>query len=66
MHTILDACSGTNAFLTSEDDTMVLIGMVSGIAAVIIMFAVQIIVLKRLKMNEEKYSGMVFNQVIKD
>ena len=61
IHTVLDACSGTNAFLASEDDTMVLIGMVSGIAAIIVMFAVQIVVLKRLKENAEKYSGMVFD-----
>ncbi len=61
MHTALDACSGTSAFLASEDDTMVLIGMVMGIAAIIIMFVVQIVVLKRLKKNAETYSGMVFN-----
>lgn len=60
MHTALDACSGTNAFLASEDDMMVLIGMISGIAAIIVMFVVQIVVLKRLKENAEKYSGMVF------
>ncbi len=62
IHTALDACSGTNAFLSSKDDVMVLIGMVSGIAAIIIMFAVQIVVLKRLKNNVEKYSGMVFDK----
>ena len=61
MHTVLDACSGTNAFLASEDDLMVLIGMAMGIGAIIIMFVVQIVVLKRLKNNAEKYSMMVFN-----
>ena len=61
IHTALDACSGTNAFLASEDDLMVLIGMVSGIAAIIIMFVVQIVVLKRLKENAGKYSEMVFD-----
>ena len=65
MHTALDACSGTNAFLESEDDMMVLIGMISGIAAVTIMFAVQIVVLKKLKENAVKYSEMVFDQTIK-
>ena len=61
MHTALDACFGTNAFLASEDDAMVLIGIVTGITAIIAMFVVQIIVLKRLKKNAEKYSGMVFS-----
>lgn len=61
MHTALDACSGTNAFLASEDDLMVLIGMIMGIGAIIIMFVVQVVVLKRLKNNAEKYSMMVFN-----
>ena len=66
IHTALDACSGTNAFLASESDAMVLIGMVSGIAAVIAMFAVQIVVLRRVKMNAEKYSGMLFDQTIRE
>ena len=61
LHTALDACSGTNAFLASKNDAMVLIGMVTGIAAVIVMFAAQIVVLKKLKKNAEKYSGMVFD-----
>ena len=61
MHTALDACSGANAFLASKDDAMTLIGIVSGIAAVIVMFAVQIVVLKRLKEDAGKYSGMVFD-----
>ena len=61
MHTALDACSATNAFLASENDAMVLIGIITGIGAVIAMFATQIVVLNRLKKNAEKYSGMVFD-----
>ena len=61
MHTALDACSATNAFLASENDAMMLIGIVTGIGAVIAMFATQIVVLNRLKKNAEKYSGMVFD-----
>lgn len=61
IHTALDACSGTNAFLASEEDLMVLIGIISGIAAVTVMFVVQIVVLKRLKENAGKYSEMVFD-----
>ena len=61
MHTALDACSATNAFLASENDAMVLIGIITGIGAVIAMFATQIVVLNRLKKNAEKYSGMAFD-----
>ena len=64
IHTLLDACTATNAFLASEEDAMELIGMAAGIGATTAMFVAQIVVLKKLKKNAESYSNMVFSSPV--
>ena len=64
IHTLLDACTATNAFLASEEDAMELIGIVLGIGATTAMFVAQIVVLIKLKKNAEKYSNMVFSSPV--
>ena len=57
-----DAGTAGNSFLNSEEDSMVMIGMGISLAVTVIMFVMQINVLKKLKKNAEDYSRMVFDE----
>ena len=58
MHTIYDACTGTNAYLFSENEDLLTIGGIIGILGTIIMFVLQIMLLIRFKKNAEALSRM--------
>ncbi len=57
-HTIYDACTTMNMFLSSGDDTLVILGMAAGIAAYIIMFAAQILILVGFRKDTDRYCSM--------
>ena len=59
IHTLYDTGTAQNKFLEGDDEA-VMIGFVLAAVAIIAMFAVQIIVLVRLKKNTDKYCGMLF------
>ena len=59
VHTFYDAGTAQNKFLEGSDDDLV-IGLVLAAIAMIVMFAVQIIVLVRFKKNTDKYCEMCF------
>lgn len=58
MHTIYDACTGLNAALASDDDRTVMIGMVIAAAGTVVMFILQIVLLRRLRKDAERLSMM--------
>jgi len=58
MHTVYDACTGTNGFLSSDNDDIILTGIIIGILGTIVMFVLQIILLNRFKKDAEKLSSM--------
>jgi len=58
IHTLYDATNATNKFLNSEDDQMLLIGLVIAFIGLVMMFVLQILVLVRLKKDTEKYCAM--------
>ena len=62
LHTVYDACTGTNKALYVADDATVLIGMIISFAATIAMFIFQIIVLRRVRNNAEALSKMEFTR----
>lgn len=62
LHTLFDASNGSNKLLTSDDDMTSMIGIAISLTALIIMFILQILVLKRLKKDTETYCGMAFRQ----
>ena len=59
IHTLYDA-SVLNQYLETEDDNLLLIGLVIAVAALVILFVLQFVALIRLKRNAEKYSAMEF------
>ena len=58
VHTLYDSTNAANKFMNSEDETTQQIGVVIGLVGLAVMFAVQIVVLVRLKKNTEKYCAM--------
>ena len=60
LHTVYDASNAGNKLLTADDDMTSMIGIVISLAALIIMFILQILVLKRLKKDTDMYCGMTF------
>ena len=55
IHTLYDACNGTNKLIDSNDDLVVGIGLIIGLGSFIVMFIWQVFVLMKLKGNVEKY-----------
>ena len=62
LHTVCDACTGTNKALYVADDATVVIGMIISFAATIAMFIFQIVVLRRVRRDAEKLSKMEFTR----
>ena len=62
IHTLFDASNATNRLLNSDDDVEQLIGMLIALAATVILFAAQFIIIRRFKKNAEKYCGMILNR----
>ena len=60
IHTIFDACTGSNYLLNSEDDVLTGIGIVASLAAVVVLFIMQIRVLSKVKKKAEEYCAMRF------
>ena len=60
IHTLFDSCNGNNMLLRSEDNKMVVIGMVISFAAFAAMFALQVVLLVRMKKQVGKYCAMQF------
>ena len=60
IHTVYDACLVNNYFLKSEDEQELSIGLIIAVAALLVLFVLQIVVLLRLKKNTEKYCAMTF------
>ena len=58
VHTLYDATNVSNKYMNSEDEHLQTIGLVIGLIGLVIMFAVQVTVLVRLKKNTEKYCAM--------
>ena len=59
LHTFYDVGTAQNKFLDGGDEDLA-IGLALAAVAVIVMFAVQIIVLVRFRKNTGKYCGMIF------
>ena len=62
IHTLFNASNVTNRLLNSDDDVEQLIGMLIALAATVILFAAQFIIIRRFKKNAEKYCGMILNR----
>ena len=60
LHTAHDTFTVSNRFLDAGDDTMQMIGLVLSFATLIVMFAVQLKVLLRLRRDTAHYCEMVF------
>ena len=60
IHTFYDTGTAQNKFLAGGDEDVAIGGLALAAVAVIVMFALQIIVLVRFKKNTEKYCGMRF------
>ena len=60
-HTLLDACTATNRLLGSSDEAEQLFGLLLGLGAVAVMFALQIRVLRAFKRKAGEYCGMRLN-----
>ena len=60
IHTLFDASTGTNMYLSSEKDTEVMIALIISLLCTVILFVLQFVVLKDLKRNTEKYCEMAF------
>ncbi len=58
LHSLYDAGTATNAYLSSDKEDAELIGIAFALAVTAALFIVQIVVLVRLKKNTEKYCGM--------
>ena len=58
LHTVYDACTGLNGLLSAENDDAILTGIIVGIGSTIVMFIVQILLLRRFKKDAEELSGM--------
>jgi RsiW-degrading membrane proteinase PrsW (M82 family) len=61
LHTLFDAGTAANAYLSSGNEDDELIGIAFGLAVAVALFIVQIVVLVRLKKNTEKYCGMAIS-----
>lgn len=61
LHTLFDAGTAANAYLSSGNEDDELIGIAFGLAVAVVLFIVQIVVLVRLKKNTEKYCGMAIS-----
>ncbi len=60
IHTLYDACTAFNPFITKPDDQAVLIGGIIAVLACLMLFTVQVVVLVRFKKNAEKLCGMEY------
>ena len=61
IHTFYDFGTAGNKLLGVEDDVLTMVGLAIAIVALIVMFALQIIVLVRFKKITGKYCGMCFS-----
>ena len=59
LHTLYDAGTATNVYLSSDNEDAELIGIVIGLVVTVVLFTLQIVVLVRLKKNTDKYCQMV-------
>ena len=60
LHTLYDACTGTSAFLSAENEDLLMTGIIIGLAGTVVMFALQIFMLLRCKKKAEALSLMTF------
>ena len=60
-HTLYDAATTANAGITSEDETMQMVGVVIAIIAIIVSVVLQFVVLVRFKKKSEEYCAMDFS-----
>jgi hypothetical protein len=58
MHTIYDTCTVTNKFLQEDSEDMQTVGMIMGVAMMLVMFIVQIVYFVRIKKKAEELSAM--------
>ena len=59
MHTIYDACTVTNKYLQQNSEDMQTVGMIIGVAMILVMFVIQIIYFVRIKKKAEELSALV-------
>ena len=60
IHTLYDASVVNNHFLASTDNEMLSIGIIIGVIALVVLFALQIFVLLRFRKTTKEYCGMTF------
>lgn len=58
MHTLYDACTVFNKFLTDENEDMQAIGLCIGLAGALAAFVLQIVVLLKCKKTAEKLCSL--------
>ena len=59
MHTIYDACTVTNKYLQQDSENLQTVGMIIGVAMLLVMFIVQILYFIRIKKKAEELSAFV-------
>ncbi len=58
IHTVFDSCTANNQLLNSNDENLQDIGLIISFAMTVFLFILQIVVLRRVMRDAEKYCGM--------